>query len=76
MYTLLKSCRACSSTDLSLAFSLGLQPPSNDFCTLDQERAGFAPLEIMFCQKCGLSQLSIIVDPDILYRRYLYCTSR
>jgi hypothetical protein len=76
MYTLLKSCRACSSTDLSLAFSLGLQPPSNDFCTPDQERAGFAPLEILFCHKCKLSQLSVIVDPEILYRRYLYCTSR
>ena len=32
-------------------------------------------MEILFCPKCTLSQLSVVVDPEILYRRYLYCTN-
>ena len=57
------------------AFSLGLQPLANDFAKPWEERAGYAPLEVLLCPRCGLGQLSVVVRPDVLYSRYLYVTS-
>lgn len=91
MYFIRTSCRCCgfaevltppgikaASSDEKLVkvFSLGLQPPANDFKKEDQEREGYAPLEVLFCPRCTLAQLSIVVRPDILYRTYAYTTSR
>jgi SAM-dependent methyltransferase len=56
-------------------FDLGIQPLANDFCKEDQSRAGYAPLKVLFCPRCTLAQLSVVVSPDILYRNYPYVTS-
>lgn len=53
----------------------GLQPLANDFCKEGEERAGYAPLKVLFCPRCTLAQLSIVVRPEILYSRYAYFTS-
>lgn len=77
MFKLQTKCRACESTELVRVFSLGNQPLANDFKSVDEEREGFAPLEILFCPKCTLAQLSVVVDPNILYsRNYPYVTSK
>lgn len=55
--------------------NFGVRPLANDFRMADQEHAGFAPLEVMFCPRCKLAQLSVVVDPKILYRDYPYVTS-
>lgn len=90
MYTLHTHCRACGFakdtnptgikanpvTDrLQFGFSLGLQPLANDFCDEKQERRGFAPLDVMVCPQCGLGQLSVVVNPNLLYSHYPYVTS-
>lgn len=54
---------------------LGLQPIANDFKKLDEEHAGAAPLKVMFCPRCSLAQLSVVVKPEILYNNYPYVTS-
>lgn len=56
-------------------FDLGLQPLANDFAGPDEAHSGYAPLRVMFCPRCTLAQLSVVVDPEILYRRYSYVTS-
>ena len=56
-------------------FDLGVQPLANNFVEPGQEQAGFAPLKVMFCPKCTNAQLSVVVNPDILYKHYLYVTS-
>ena len=33
------------------------------------------PLEINYCQDCSLSQLSIVVRPEIMYKNYFYRSS-
>lgn len=91
MYTLQTNCRACGYgpahfapgtktaggiDQLQKVFSLGVQPLANDFCTAEMERAGFAPLEVLLCPRCGLAQLSVNVRPEVLYSRYLYVTSK
>lgn len=69
-------CRACGSSELEKVFDLGLQPLANDFCKATEERAGFAPLEVLYCPKCSLAQLSVVVKPEILYLHYNYVTSK
>lgn len=54
---------------------LGIQPLANDFCKDGELRAGYAPLKVLYCPRCSLAQLSVVVDPSILYRHYCYVTS-
>jgi SAM-dependent methyltransferase len=56
-------------------FSLGVQPLSNDFRKEDEERSGYAPLKVLVCPNCGLAQLSVVVNPHVLYDHYVYVTS-
>jgi hypothetical protein len=75
MYKEITQCRACGGKSLSEVFDLGYQPLANDFVFPGGERQGLAPLKVMFCPDCTLSQLSVVVDPKILYSNYLYVTS-
>lgn len=88
MYKLHTHCRACgyatpgaqgiksAPTDkLIEVLDLGIQPLANDFCKEGEPRAGYAPLKVLFCPRCSLAQLSVVVDPAILYRHYSYVTS-
>ena len=86
MYKLNTYCRACgtptapgtkspATAKLRSVFNLGLQPLANDFCKEEDERAGYAPLEVLLCPRCFLAQLSVTVDPAVLYEHYLYVTS-
>lgn len=76
MYKLRNSCRACGNTKLIPACDLGVQPLANDFTFPGQECAGHAPLKVMFCEECTLAQLSVVVDPKIIYSNYPYVTSK
>lgn len=88
MYTPHTTCRACGygkpfapgtksgePERLKKVFDLGLQPLANDFQNQTGERAGYAPLEVLYCPRCTLAQLSVTVSPDILYSNYSYVTS-
>jgi novobiocin biosynthesis protein NovU/D-mycarose 3-C-methyltransferase len=90
MYTAHTQCRACGfgseqapsgiksatqSEKLIPVLDLGIQPLANDFRAVGEECAGFAPLQVLFCPRCTLAQLSVVVDPAILYRNYSYVTS-
>jgi len=78
MYKFIQQCRACGNPAKNLVevFDLGLQPLANDFRKGDEEHAGYAPLKVLFCEKCTLAQLSVVVDPKLLYSTYAYTTSR
>lgn len=76
MYRQKTNCRACGNSNLTEVYDLGVQPLANNFCTADQESAGHAPLKVMFCQECTNAQLSVVVDPNIIYRNYPYVTSK
>ena len=77
MYKTLTCCRACGSSDLTEVFNFGkAMPLANDWSKPDGERKGFVPLRVLFCRACTLAQLGETVDPEILYRDYLYVTSK
>lgn len=76
MYKTTKKCRACNSTDLVEVFSFDKPMPlANDFALPNGERQGFVPVRVLFCRECTLAQLGEVVDPNVLYKNYLYTTS-
>jgi novobiocin biosynthesis protein NovU/D-mycarose 3-C-methyltransferase len=76
IYSLHTTCRACGHDKLTKVFDLGLQPLANNFVGRDEQCAGYCPLAVLFCEKCTLAQLSVVVDPEILYQNYAYETSK
>ena len=68
----LTECLCCGSSDLKLVLDLNQQPMANSFKkTADQEELTF-PLQLNLCTSCTHLQLSHAVDPDLLFRNYLY----
>ncbi len=64
------TCRMCHSKELALYLDLGTHPPSDQFRTkeeLDIPEVRY-PLRVLLCTTCGLSQLSHVVDPRVLYQ--------
>ena len=76
MYKLHTTCRACRSTALTTVFDLGVMPLANAHVKLGDEQAGWAPLKVLMCDDCTLAQLSVVVDPAVLYSHYTYVTSQ
>lgn len=75
MFRLHTACRACGNETLIPVLDLGHQPPANSFRSMTEEHDGFAPLSVLYCERCRLGQLSVVVDPKILYSGYPYVTS-
>jgi novobiocin biosynthesis protein NovU/D-mycarose 3-C-methyltransferase len=64
-------CRCCGSADLQSVLDLGRQPLANSY-TKEPIELPVYPLTLMVCQRCFHSQLSVVVDPDLMFRHYLY----
>ena len=70
------SCRACGSEQLCLVLDLGTMPLANSFLASLEERdteESYA-LRLYFCEVCSLVQLLDVVDPETLFRDYIYVT--
>ncbi|HUI78100.1 MAG TPA: class I SAM-dependent methyltransferase [Bryobacteraceae bacterium] len=69
-------CRACGGERLTLFLELGPQPLANSFLASAGEFAGEAayPLDVYFCETCSLVQLLDVIDPEVLFRDYIYVT--
>lgn len=72
-----KTCRFCHSKKLVSLWSFGKTPLANSYLTKQQLKnpEPFVPLEVYKCQTCHLVQLLHVVDPTILFGRYLYVSS-
>ena len=70
------TCRVCGGTDLEQILSLGPTPLANAFLTSADEfvQEQSYPLVLYFCGQCSLLQLLDVVDPEVLFRHYLYVT--
>lgn len=67
-------CRLCGSHQLTQVLSLGFTPLANEFVGADQagKPQDRFPLNVHLCQACGHAQLLDVVDPERLFRRYVY----
>jgi SAM-dependent methyltransferase len=65
-------CRICNNKLVEI-LDLNKQPLANSFVKeKDIDKQMFYPLKLMLCDKCFLSQLSVVVDPAILFEDYIY----
>src|SRR3989344_3835918 len=70
-------CRMCKSERLNQFFDLGETALANSFLSkeaLDKPEPKY-PLKVFFCEDCGLSQLIHVVEPEVLFRDYIYFSS-
>ena len=76
-YYTIKNCRICGSQNLFDFLDLGVTPLPNEFIRkedLNKKEAKF-PLRVTYCTNCSLVQLKDVVDPEIMFRNYLYIPS-
>jgi hypothetical protein len=72
-----KNCRLCNSIDLLKVLELTPTPPANSLVSkteLDTKQDVY-PLDVFRCQACGHLQLLGIVNPDLLFKKYVYVSS-
>lgn len=70
-------CRICSNKALRKFLSLGQTQLANSFLKkeeLDKEERKF-PLEVFYCDGCKLVQLGYVVQPELMFKNYLYVSS-
>ncbi len=70
-------CRICGSAPLYTYLNLGSTPLANSY--LKKEELSLAEfreeLAIQVCSTCGLSQLTKVVHPELMFKNYLYVSS-
>lgn len=73
----LKKCRICFSPRLYKFLDLGEMPIPNGFLNKNDLRLVESKFELscLFCQECGLVQLSKVVNPNLMFKNYVYIPS-
>lgn len=71
-----RDCRGCGAADLEKILELGPTPLANSFLKSPAEFASEPsyPLDLYFCERCSLLQLLDVVNPEVMFRHYLYVT--
>jgi SAM-dependent methyltransferase len=71
-----RTCRGCDAGTLERVLELGQQPLANAFLRSPDEFATELrfPLDVYLCTGCGLVQLLDVIDPEVLFRDYIYVT--
>jgi len=71
------ACRSCGYADLTTVLSLGETPLANSLLTAEQldRPEPLYPLDLVFCPRCTLVQITETVPPEQLFRDYLYFSS-
>ena len=72
-----RNCRICGNTNLVKYLDLGMLPLANNLALSGEEAIGMErfPMQVLFCQECSLSQLSVVIDPSALFSHYTYRSS-
>lgn len=70
-YQQLNKCLCCNGSNLNQWLDLGNQPPANNYVISPTNLEQF-PLQVNFCNDCTHNQLSVSVNPEILFKYYLY----
>ena len=71
----IRKCRCCNSKKLKKILNLGNQPLANNLLNNEKEEFYLYPLELNYCSNCHNCQLSICVNPSVLFDKYLYLSS-
>ncbi|HEY4188096.1 MAG TPA: class I SAM-dependent methyltransferase [Polyangia bacterium] len=75
-YKIRTACALCAApqSSLSRVLELAATPPANEFVRQDEldKIQDLIPLSLLLCEQCGHVQLAEIVDPERLFRHYVY----
>lgn len=69
------TCRSCGTEGLTVVLDLGEQPLANALLQHPDQAEDQFPLELAICDNCTLAQLTVSVDPSLLFEDYVYFTS-
>lgn len=69
-YKKITRCRCCKAKQVKEYINLGKQPLANSYHS--GEVLPRYPLAVMLCTNCFHSQLSVVVNPDAMFKNYLY----
>jgi SAM-dependent methyltransferase len=72
-YKEITECRACGGSDLKKFIDLGSQPLANSYHDGTTELPEY-PLAVNVCRNCWHTQLTVVVDPDEMFKHYLYAS--
>lgn len=67
-------CRTCKQSALVEVVNLGIQPLANSLVGLPGSQELKIPLVLLRCASCGLLQLSVNVNPSIMFSNYNWVT--
>lgn len=73
--TKIEECIACGSYNLINVLDLNSQPLANSYKNEAKDEEEFFPLAINRCKSCNHVQLTHKVNPDLLFKNYLYVSS-
>lgn len=71
----LNMCRVCGGLNLTSYLNLGETPLANQLLSSRDTKEDSFPLNVLLCKDCYLSQLSIVVKPETLFKHYVYRSS-
>ena len=71
------TCRLCGSQNLGLVMPMPASPVADGFVPAErkEESQKYYALDLYQCQNCGLVHLRDVVNPEVIYRNYLYETT-
>jgi hypothetical protein len=67
-------CKICKSKKIRSVLNLGSQPPANSLQKKKIKQIKY-PLHLVFCNNCAGAQLSLALDPRMLFSKYSWVTS-
>jgi hypothetical protein len=74
----IESCQVCNNADLEPILFLGYLPPVNRMNPIGEkprEQPSY-PAQLLYCPKCHLAQLGLVVDPEVIFPpEYPYTSS-
>jgi hypothetical protein len=70
-------CRICDNPKVAPFLDLGATPLANSFLKREELSGPESrfPLQVVFCDTCGLVQLDHVVPPEVMFRSYIYVSS-
>lgn len=71
-HRLRSTCRICGASALERFLELGPTPLANSFLADPEEPEVAYPLDVYFCTRCSLVQLLDVIEPEVLFRDYIY----
>ena len=70
----IKKCRLCDSDEILRVIDLGKQPLANNLKSSRDDKLEIYPLVLCKCSRCHTLQLSVTVEPEVLFSDYVWVT--